>query len=174
MSTPVDERAAPRNLRVVIGLGANLGDRQGTLREAARLLALVPGVRIVARSRIYETAPVGGPPQPHFLNAAIGVECTLSPPALLEELLRIEASLGRVRGPDEVRFGPRTLDLDILWIDGVVVDEPRLTVPHPRLAGRAFALMPMLEVAPGAKDPRTAEPFVVHDAGGVRVTSTTW
>jgi 2-amino-4-hydroxy-6-hydroxymethyldihydropteridine diphosphokinase len=168
------DQAAPKSLRVVIGVGTNLGDREGSLREAAARIAGIEGVRIVARSRIYETAPVGGPPQPHFLNAAVLVECTLSPPALLEELLRIEVTLGRVRGPDEVRFGPRTLDLDVLWIEGVVQDEPRLTVPHPRLAGRAFALMPMLEVAPGAKDPRTGEPFVVAEAGGVRVTSSTW
>ena len=160
--------------RVVVGLGANLGDRLATMREAAARIDRIEGVRIGARSRVYETAPVGGPPQPHFLNAAVLVECTLSPPALLEELLRIEVALGRVRGEDEVRFGPRTIDLDVLWVEGVILDEPRLTVPHPRLAGRAFALMPMLEVAPGATDPRTGEPYVVVDADGVRVTSSTW
>jgi 2-amino-4-hydroxy-6-hydroxymethyldihydropteridine diphosphokinase len=144
------------------------------LRDAAARIDVLEGVRVVARSRVYETAPVGGPPQPDFLNAAILVECTLSPAALLEELLRIEVALGRVRGGDEIRFGPRTIDLDVLWVDGVTLDEPHLTVPHPRLAGRAFALMPMLEVAPGATDPRTGEPYVVTDAGGVRVTSSTW
>jgi 2-amino-4-hydroxy-6-hydroxymethyldihydropteridine diphosphokinase len=162
------------SLKVVLGVGANLGDRESTMREAAVRIGRTPGVRITARSRVYETAPVGGPPQPDFLNAALLVECTLSAPALLEELLRIEVALGRVRGGDEVRFGPRTLDLDVLWIEGVTLDEPRLIVPHPRLAGRAFALMPLLEVAPGAIDPRTGEPFVVVDAGGVRVTSSTW
>jgi 2-amino-4-hydroxy-6-hydroxymethyldihydropteridine diphosphokinase len=160
--------------RVVVGLGATLGDRLATMRDAAARIDRIEGVRIAARSRVYETAPVGGPPQPHFLNAAVLVECTLSPPALLEELLRIEVALGRVRGAGEVRFGPRTLDLDVLWVEGVILDEPRLTVPHPRLAGRAFALMPMLEVAPGATDPRTGEPYVVVDDGGVRVTSSTW
>lgn len=134
----------------------------------------IEGVRVASRSRVYETAPVGGPPQPHFLNAALLAECTLSPSLLLEELLRIEVALGRVRGEGEVRFGPRTLDLDVLWVEGVTVDEPGLTVPHPRLAGRAFALMPMLEVAPGATDPRTGEPFVVVADDGVRVTSSTW
>ena len=73
-----------------------------------------------------------------------------------------------------MRFGPRTLDLDILWIDGVAVDEPRLTVPHPRLAGRAFALMPLLDVAPRATHPCTGEPFAVVADEGVRVTSSTW
>jgi 2-amino-4-hydroxy-6-hydroxymethyldihydropteridine diphosphokinase len=161
-------------LRVVIGLGANLGDRLATLREAAARIDRIEGVRVGARSRVYETAPVGGPPQPHFLNAAVLVECTLSPAALLEELLRIEVALGRVRGSGEVRFGPRTLDLDILWIEGVALDEPRLTVPHPRLVGRAFALLPMLDVAPGATDPRTGEPFIVISDDGVHVTSSTW
>ena len=144
------------------------------MREAAARIDRIAGVRVAGRSRVYETAPVGGPEQPDFLNAAILVECTLSPSALLEELLRIEVSLGRVRAADEVRFGPRTLDLDVLWIEGVALDEPRLTVPHPRLAGRAFALMPMLEVAPGAADPRTAERYVVASADGLRVTSSTW
>lgn len=144
------------------------------MRDAVARIDGVEGVRVVARSRVYETAPVGGPPQPHFLNAAVAVECTLALPALLEELLRIEVSLGRVRGDDEVRFGPRTLDLDVLWAEGAILDLPRLTVPHPRLAGRAFALLPLLEVAPGASDPRTGEPYVVVDAGGVRVTSSTW
>ena len=144
------------------------------MRDAVARIDRIEGVRVVARSRVYETAPVGGPPQPSFLNAAVAVECTLSLLALLEELLRIEVSLGRVRGDDEVRFGPRTLDLDVLWADGAILDEPHLTVPHPRLAGRAFALLPLLEVAPGASDPRTGEPYVVVDAGGVRVTSSTW
>jgi 2-amino-4-hydroxy-6-hydroxymethyldihydropteridine diphosphokinase len=174
VSTRAPDQDTRTTFRVVIGLGANLGDRQATMREAATRIASIEGVRIAARSRVYETAPVGGPPQPHFLNAAVLVESALSPPALLEELLRIEVALGRVRGAEEVRFGPRTLDLDVLWVEGVTLDEPRLVVPHPRLAARAFALMPMLEVAPGAVDPRTGEAFVVLDAGGVRVTSSTW
>lgn len=144
------------------------------MRDAASRIERIEGVRIVGRSRVYETAPVGGPPQPDFLNGALLVECTLSLPALLEELLRIEVSVGRVRGPGEIRFGPRTLDLDVLWAEGVILDDPRITVPHPRLAGRAFALMPLLDVAPEATDPRTGEPYVVVDAAGVRVTSSTW
>lgn len=161
-------------MRVVIGIGANLGERLATMRDAVARIDRLEGVAVAARSRIYETAPVGGPPQPAYFNAAILVESTLSPAALLEALLGIEVSLGRLRGTGEIRFGPRTIDLDVLWIDGVVVDEPSLTVPHPRLAGRAFALMPLLEVAAGAVDPRSGEPFEVTDASGVRVTSSTW
>jgi 2-amino-4-hydroxy-6-hydroxymethyldihydropteridine diphosphokinase len=108
---------------VVVGLGANLGDRLATLRAAVTRLEAVAGVRVRARSSVYETAPVGGVEQPAFLNAAILVECTLSPVALLDELLRVERALGRTRGVGEVRWGPRAIDLDVLWIEGVVVDE---------------------------------------------------
>lgn len=102
-----------------------------------------------ARSYVYATEPVGGPPQGEFLNAAVRVECTQSPAELLDALLAIEQELGRVRRAEE-RWGPRTIDLDILWIEGVAVDTPRLTVPHPRLEERAFALAPLLDVAPNA------------------------
>ena len=156
--------------RVVIGLGANLGDRLATMREAVARIARVAGIEVAARSRVYETAPVGGPPQPPFLNAAIAVECTLSPLGLLAELFAIEVALGRIRSDDQVRFGPRTIDLDVLWIEGVTVDDPRLVVPHPRLAGRAFALVPMLEVAPNALDPRTGAVLVAPLDDGVRLT----
>ncbi|MBX3206719.1 MAG: 2-amino-4-hydroxy-6-hydroxymethyldihydropteridine diphosphokinase [Labilithrix sp.] len=153
-------------MRVAIGLGANLGDRLTTLREAAsRIGRLAP---IVARSHVWETAPVGGPPQPDYFNAAVLVEWRGAPLALLDALQQIEADLGRVR---EVVNGPRTIDLDVLWIDGQVVDEPRLVVPHPRLHVRAFALAPMLEVAPGATDPRDGAAFVVPEDPGVRALS---
>lgn len=158
------------SMRVVVGLGANLGDRLATMREAIMHVERAPGVVVRARSRVYETAPVGGPPQPPFLNAAILVECTTSPLALMDELLRVEAALGRVRGVGEVRFGPRAIDLDILWVEGVVLDEPRLVVPHPRMHERAFALVPLLDVAPGAVDPRTGRPLVAPFDEGVRVT----
>lgn len=149
--------------RVAIGLGANLGDRLATLREAASRIARV--APILARSRVWETAPVGGPAQPDYLNAALLVEWRGEPLTLLDALMQIEAELGRVRG---VANGPRTIDLDVLWIDGLVVDEPRLVVPHPRLHQRAFALAPMLEVAPGAVDPRDGAPFVAPLDEGVR------
>ena len=160
-------------MRVVIGIGANLGDRLAATRAAVGLVQRIDGVRVVARSRVYETAPVGGVVQPDFLNAAILVECTLSPHALLDALLGIERTLGRDRGKDQVRWGPRTIDLDLLWIEGVVVADDRLVVPHPRLTERAFALVPLLDVARNAIDPRTGTPFVAPQASDVRATTLT-
>ena len=116
-----------------------------------------------ARSRVYETAPVGKTDQGAFLNAAVLVECTLSPVALLDVLLAIEMELGRRRTEDTVRWGPRTIDLDVLWIEGLTVDDRRLQVPHPRLAERAFALVPLLEVAPQA-------PYTAPAGAGVHLT----
>jgi 2-amino-4-hydroxy-6-hydroxymethyldihydropteridine diphosphokinase len=116
------------------------------MKEAiARISAFAPPV--LARSRVYVTAPVGGPPQPDYLNAAILIEWDRSAIALLDHLQAIELALGRVRGE---RNGPRTIDLDILWSDGPPIDEERLTVPHPRLKERAFALRPLLDVVPAA------------------------
>jgi 2-amino-4-hydroxy-6-hydroxymethyldihydropteridine diphosphokinase len=140
----------------VVGVGANLGDRLATMRAAVRAMARV--ARVEATSRVFESAPVGGPPQRAFLNAAARVAYQGTPHDLLDALLRIEASLGRER---RERWGPRTIDLDLLWIDGVVVDSPRLVVPHPRLEERAFALAPLIDVAPGAQDPHTGRPYVV-------------
>jgi 2-amino-4-hydroxy-6-hydroxymethyldihydropteridine diphosphokinase len=142
-------------LRAVVGIGANLGDRLATMRRAVQAIDAV--ARVEARSRVYETAPVGGPEQPSFLNAAILVSYELSPVELLDRLLAIEARLGRVRLE---RWGPRVIDLDLLWIDGVAIDEPRLVVPHPRLHERAFALRPLLDVAPDARDPRSGAPYL--------------
>jgi 2-amino-4-hydroxy-6-hydroxymethyldihydropteridine diphosphokinase len=141
----------------VIGLGGNVGDRIATLREATARVAALPGARVIARSRVYETAPVGGPKQGDFLNAAILVEYMQSPRALLDALQAIEADLGRTR---ETRWGPRTIDLDVLWIEGVAIDEPGLVVPHPRLAERAFALAPLLDVAPDAPYARRVDSSV--------------
>lgn len=149
-------------MRAVVGFGANLGDRLGTMRAALRALAAV--ARVEATSHVYATAPIG-PPQPEYFNAAVLVTWAGSPEALLDALLAIEASLGRVRGQE--RFGPRTIDLDVLWIEGMAVGGAKLTVPHPRLEERAFALAPMLEVAPEARDPRTGAPFSLP-AGAIR------
>ncbi len=138
---------------VVIGLGANLGDRLATLRSAARALAEVGLVR--ARSSIYESDALLLPdaaPQPKYLNAAVLLQTELAPDALMDRLLTIERAHGRER---REKWGPRTLDLDVLWIDGMSVATDKLTVPHPRLRERAFALRPLLDVAPGAKDPAT-------------------
>jgi len=141
-------------LRAVIGFGANLGDRLGTMRAA--LAELARAARVERTSHVYATAPVG-PPQPEYLNAAALVAWEGTAEGLLEALLAIETKLGRVRGGE--RFGPRTIDLDVLWIDGLAVEGERLVVPHPRLLGRAFAMAPLLEVAPDARDPRTGEPY---------------
>ncbi len=142
-------------LRAVVGFGSNLGDRLATLRTARRLLEVV--ARVEATSRVYQTAPVG-PPQPDYLNAAALVAFEGSPGRLMEALLDIEARLGRVRAE---RNGPRRIDLDLLWIDGLRVESPQLVVPHPRLAERAFALAPMLELVPDAIDPATGTAYVV-------------
>lgn len=148
----------------VVGFGANLGDRLPTMR--AGLAALGSVARVERTSHVYETAPIG-PPQPAYLNAAALVTWEGTAEGLLDALLAIEAKLGRVRGGE--RFGPRTLDLDVLWIEGHVEEGPRLVVPHPRLRERAFAVIPLLEVAPGARDPRTGEAYAVP-AGEVRRT----
>jgi 2-amino-4-hydroxy-6-hydroxymethyldihydropteridine diphosphokinase len=130
-----------------IGLGSNLGDREASLRRALAALAAEPDVELVAVSAFRETDPVDYADQPRFLNAAAEVETTLSPRELLERLLAIERSLGRTReGP---RFGPRTIDLDLLVHGDEVIDEPGLAVPHARLHQRRFALEPLAELAPG-------------------------
>jgi 2-amino-4-hydroxy-6-hydroxymethyldihydropteridine diphosphokinase len=147
-------------MRVVVGLGSNVGARLVNLRAAiAKLAVRAP---ILGASRVYETAPVGGPPQGDFLNAALAIAWSGEPLALLDALLAIERELGRERRASDIRFGPRTIDLDILWIEGRAIDlAPRLVVPHPRLRERAFALAPLLDVAPGAADPTTRERYSV-------------
>lgn len=129
-----------------MGLGANLGDRAATLTRALELLGERPGIEVVAVSAFRETDPVGYLEQPRFLNAAAEIDTSLRPEALLAALLDVERELGRVReGP---RFGPRTVDLDLLLFEGVTRDEPGLTLPHPRLHERAFALVPLAELDP--------------------------
>jgi pantoate--beta-alanine ligase len=131
---------------VYIGLGANLGDRESTLRAALAAIDGTPGLRVVAVSSFRETAPVGGPPgQPRYLNAAARLECGLEPRALLERLQAVERDLGRDRAR-EVRFGPRTVDLDILVFEGREVREPDLVLPHPRMRERAFVMEPLAEL----------------------------
>ena len=140
--------------RAYVGVGANLGDREETMRRAIELL----GDDVVAVSSFRETDPVGYEDQPRFLNAAVELDTELSPRALLDCLLGVERELGRTReGP---RYGPRTIDLDLLLYGEEVVDEPGLRVPHPRLAERRFALEPLFELDPG---------LVVPGAGPVSV-----
>jgi 2-amino-4-hydroxy-6-hydroxymethyldihydropteridine diphosphokinase len=149
----------------VVGIGANLGDRLATMRAAVCELGRVAHVE--RTSRVYATAPVGPVPQAEFLNAAALVLYEGTPERLLDELLAIEVRLGRVR---REKWGPRTIDLDLLWAEDVVVEGPRLKLPHPQLSVRAFALVPLLELVPDAANPRTGQRYVVV-AGDVRATA---
>lgn len=132
-------------MEAYLGLGSNLGDRLATLQRALELLAAEPGIRIQRSSRVWETDPVGGPVQPDFLNAVLEIETDLEPHALLAACNRVEAQLGRTR---RVRWAPRTIDVDILLIDGLTIADDRLIVPHPRLHERAFVILPLLELLP--------------------------
>jgi 2-amino-4-hydroxy-6-hydroxymethyldihydropteridine diphosphokinase len=133
-----------------IGLGANLGDREATIRRALELLEAT-GVEVVAVSSLRETDPVGYEDQPRFLNGAAALRTELDPRALLEVLQGVELRLGRDRsGP---RYGPRTIDLDLLLYDGETIDEPDLRVPHPRLHERRFVLEPLAELDDGLEVP---------------------
>ena len=133
--------------RAYVGLGANLGDREDALRSAVAALDAADGIEVVAVSTFRETEPVDYLDQPRFLNGAAAVDTTLAPRELLDALLAVERSLGRTR--DGPRFGPRTIDLDLLLYGDESLDEPGLTVPHPRLHERAFALDPLAELDPG-------------------------
>jgi 2-amino-4-hydroxy-6-hydroxymethyldihydropteridine diphosphokinase len=141
--------------RAYVGLGANLGDRERTLREAVEALAAEDGVEVVAVSTVRETEPVGVGEQPLFLNGAVELGTTLTARELLEVLLAVEQRFGRVRAPGE--HGPRTLDLDLLLYGDEVIEEPGLTVPHPRLHERRFVLEPLAELAPGLVVPGRGE-----------------
>jgi 2-amino-4-hydroxy-6-hydroxymethyldihydropteridine diphosphokinase len=134
----------------VIGLGANLGDREDTLRQALRLLGERDAIQVTAVSSAYESAPWGPVEQPPFLNAAAALETSLGPRELLAVLLTVEAELGRVR---DVRWGPRTCDLDLLLYGDETIDTPDLQVPHPRIDERRFVLDPLLELDPAARLP---------------------
>jgi 2-amino-4-hydroxy-6-hydroxymethyldihydropteridine diphosphokinase len=129
-----------------VGLGANLGDREGTIRRAVALLDAEPEVDVTAVSSLRETEPVGIVHQPFFLNGACAVETDLEPRALLDRLLAVELTLGRRRNGR--RHGPRTIDLDLLLYGSREIAEPGLTVPHPRLVERRFVLEPLVELDP--------------------------
>ncbi len=136
--------------RAHVALGSNLGDRLAILDTAIRVLDADVHTHVMAVSRVYETQPVGGPPQGPYLNAVAVLETDRDPEELLDLLLAAEASLGRVRAQ---RWGPRTLDLDLILYDGPPVRTPRLTVPHPRARERAFVLVPLADVDPYATFP---------------------
>jgi 2-amino-4-hydroxy-6-hydroxymethyldihydropteridine diphosphokinase len=135
-----------------VGIGSNLGEPERQIAAALDQLAAEEGIQLVAVSTLRETEPVGYLDQPNFLNGAVRLETELPPQELLERLLAIESRLGRVRG-EGPRFGPRTIDLDLLVYGHEKVDEPGLTVPHPRLAERRFALEPLAELAPELEIP---------------------
>lgn len=162
MSAP---RSEPPTERAFLSLGSNLGDRLAHLRRAVNQLRAGGDPWVSAVSQVYETEPVGGPDhQGPYLNLVVelALEPGTDPYRILEQCHRLEAAAGRVRS---VRWGPRTLDADLIWIDGVVLDDPHLTVPHPRWRERRFVLAPLAELAPDLVDPAA-----IASAGGeVRV-----
>ncbi len=135
--------------RAYLALGSNLGDRLANLQTAVDTLAAAVAIRVDALSRVYETAPVGGPPQDPFLNAVVAVDTELDPHALLALAQQLERNAHRVRGE---RFGPRTLDVDVLLYDDLALDDPDLVLPHPRMWERGFVLAPLRDVAPHLVD----------------------
>jgi 2-amino-4-hydroxy-6-hydroxymethyldihydropteridine diphosphokinase len=157
-------------MRVVIGVGANLGDRFATIDRAIAQLIALPEVVAHRVSRWFETEPVGGPPQGPFLNGAVLLELSrdIAASEIVRRLLEIERGLGRVRAE---RNGPRLIDLDLLWSDGPPSDDPSAVVPHPRLHERPFALAPLVDVLPDARD-RAGIPYAEHlsrlDRSGIR------
>jgi len=130
--------------RCAIALGSNLGDSQATLEASLETLAQTPDITLEAKSSWYRTKPVG-PPQPDYLNGCVILKVKMSPQTLLETLLTIEQQFGRVR---QENWGPRTLDLDLLLYDDLIIEEANLQIPHPRMHQRAFVLVPLAEIAP--------------------------
>jgi 2-amino-4-hydroxy-6-hydroxymethyldihydropteridine diphosphokinase len=145
--------------RAFLGLGSNLGDRLAHLQRAVDRLAATPGITVVAVSRVYETEPIG-PDQPDYLNAVVALDTDVAARALLELAQQLEADAQRVR---RERWGPRTLDVDVLLVGDEQVDEPDLEIPHPRLHERAFVRIPLADVAP---DVEASMPPIDPDAGG--------
>jgi 2-amino-4-hydroxy-6-hydroxymethyldihydropteridine diphosphokinase len=152
--------------QVYLGLGSNLGDRAGYLRRARENLA--PEVKLLRASSVYETPPWGYSDQPAFLNQVVEVQTDLEPEALLAKLKGIESELGRVKN---FRYGPRCIDLDILFYENCVYQSERLTIPHPSLAERAFVLVPMNELAPNFIHPLLHKPIseLLAGLGGYEV-----
>ncbi|GLQ45424.1 2-amino-4-hydroxy-6-hydroxymethyldihydropteridine diphosphokinase [Dyella lipolytica] len=138
-------------MRAYVALGSNLGDSRQQLLHALEALARLPDTRVLAHSRFYRTPPWGMHDQPDFLNAVAVLETPLPPHDLLDALLEIERHAGRERGGE--RWGPRTLDLDLLHVAGKTVSDERLTLPHPHIAERAFVLLPLSDVAPDLEIP---------------------
>jgi 2-amino-4-hydroxy-6-hydroxymethyldihydropteridine diphosphokinase len=146
-------------MRAFVGLGSNLGEREALIRLALDDLARLPGTRVVRASSLYDTEPVGEVEQPNFLNAVAQIDTELTARQLLWNLLLIERRLGRVRTQ---KWGPRTIDLDLLLFGNLVVDEPDLKVPHPELTRRSFVLVPLVELDPMLVHPVTGETLLTH------------
>lgn len=151
MSGPAAAAADTAAVRAYVGLGANLGDARASLRRALEALAALPASRLVAVSSLYRTRPHGPQDQPDFLNAVAALETALAPVELLARLQAIEAAAGRRR--DGPRWGPRTLDLDLLLHGAARLETPRLVLPHPRIAERPFVLVPLAELDPALEVP---------------------
>lgn len=151
----ITDRPSGAPTRCALGLGSNLGDPKSNLEEAVRRLQETAGITVVARSSDYRTPPWGPVPQDDYVNICLVVDTTLAPHDLLQRCLEIEKALGRVR---DVRWGPRTLDIDLLIYGLRRLDEPDLEIPHPRMGDRAFVLIPLAEIWPDAPlgDGRTA------------------
>jgi 2-amino-4-hydroxy-6-hydroxymethyldihydropteridine diphosphokinase len=157
--------------RAVLAVGANLGDRLGTLQGCVQAIGGLPDTDVLAISPVYETAPVGGPAQPDYLNAVLIAATGLRPLELLAATQGIEADFGRVRPRGAERFGPRTLDIDIISYAEEVSDDPVLTLPHPRAHERAFVLAPWHDIDAGASLPGrgpVADLLAAVGRGGVR------
>jgi len=170
-AVPVTRHSSP--VTAFVALGSNLGDPAQQIRAALRALAGLPGTRLVRASSLYRNSPEGGRDQPEFMNAVAQIETSLGPRALLGRLLDIERDHGRVR---DYPNAPRTLDLDIVLYGDSEVREDGLTIPHPRMLERAFVLVPLAEIAPGAVVPgtgRIADLLGKLDASGmVRLAET--
>jgi 2-amino-4-hydroxy-6-hydroxymethyldihydropteridine diphosphokinase len=143
-------------MAIYLGLGTNIGDRAKNLNDALESLEGHPKISIKRASNFYETPPWGDTNQPSFLNAAVEVKTSLKPHELLAALKGIESELGRGKSR---RWGPRIIDIDILLYDDQIIDTPKLTIPHRDLHSRAFALVPLLEIAPELKNPASGIPF---------------
>ena len=143
---------------VYLSLGSNLGDREACLDRALHALES-RGIRITARSSLYETEPQDVADQPWFLNLVVACEAPYFPMQLLSIVQAIERELGRVRGPGAMRRSPRPIDIDILLFANAVIDTPQLTIPHPRMLERRFVLEPLLELAPNLKLPASSKPL---------------
>jgi 2-amino-4-hydroxy-6-hydroxymethyldihydropteridine diphosphokinase len=153
-------------VRAYLGIGSNLGDRHATLQGAVDGLARAEGITVVAVSPVYATDPVGGPEQGEFLNAVVALDTALGPRALLEVAQRLEHEAHRVRTE---RWGPRTLDVDVLLVGNLEVHEPDLEVPHPRMWERGFVMAPLVDLDPARVPPHPGRAGT-RDWEGVRRT----